>query len=168
MVSAAAFRMVRPPNTTSPHAIDIEAILRTLGVYTDSISLDDERIMGVAISRLECAPSILVNERHEKNRTSQGRRFTLAHELCHLLLDREHGRPLAVASGPWAPRAVEKRANAFAAMLLIPKPMLDSMAAEYSDDTLVDAVAERLKTGKLSTKWHLMNLGFLPKDEESA
>ena len=155
-------------NTTSPNAIDIEAILRRLGVYADSILLDDERIMGVAVSRFGCAPSILVNEQHEKNRTSQGRRFTLAHELCHLLLDREHGRPLAVASGPWAPRAVEKRANAFAAMLLMPKPMLDSMAAEYSEDTLADAVAERLKTGKLSTKWHLINLGFLPEDEESA
>jgi hypothetical protein len=53
-------------------------------------------------------------------------------------------------------------------MLLMPKPMLDSMAAECSEDTLADAVAERLKTGKLSTKWHLINLGFLPEDEESA
>lgn len=155
-------------NTTNPHAIDIEAILRTLRVHTDSISLDDETIMGAAVSRFGCAPAILVNEQHKKNRTPQGRRFTLAHELCHLLLDHEHGRPLAVASGPWAPRFVEKRANAFAAMFLMPKTMLDSMAAECSDDALVDAVAERLKAGKRSTKWHLINLGFLPEDEESA
>ena len=155
-------------NTTTPHVIDIEDILQRLEIHTDSITLDDERIMGVAVSRSGYAPSIFVNEKHEKNRTPQGRRFTLAHELCHLLLDREHGRPLAVASGPWAPRVVEKRANAFAAMFLMPKAMLDSMAAEYSDDALVDAVAERLKTGKLSTKWHLINLGFMPEDAEPA
>lgn len=154
-------------DTASPHAIDIEGILQGLGVYTDSITLDDECIMGVAVSRPGCAPSILVNENHEKNRTTQGRRFTLAHELCHLLLDRESGRPLAVASGPWAPRAVEKRANAFAAMFLMPKPMVDSMAAKCTEDTLVDTVAEHLKTGKLSTKWHLINLGFLPEDAEA-
>ncbi len=155
-------------NTTTSHVIDIEDILQRLEIHTDSITLDDERIMGVAVSRPGSAPSILVNEKHEKNRTPQGRRFTLAHELCHLLLDREHGRPLAVASGPWAPHVVEKRANAFAAMFLMPKAMLDSMAAEYSDDALVDAVVERLKTGRLSTKWHLINLGFLSEDAEPA
>jgi len=152
---------------TCPSPIDMEDVLRRLGVYTASLDLDDECVMGVAVLRSGCAPSILVNEKHEKNRTPQGRRFTLAHELCHLLIDREHGRPLAVASGPWAPRAVEKRANAFAAMFLMPKPMLDSMAVECSENALVDAVAVKLKTGKLATKWHLRNLGFLPEDVES-
>ena len=113
-------------NTTTPHVIDIEDILQRLEIHTDSISLGDERIMGVAVSRPGCAPSILVNEKHERNRTPQGRHFTLAHELCHLLLDREHGRPLAVASGPWAPHVVEKRANAFAGMMFKKASALNS------------------------------------------
>ena len=50
--------------------------------------------------------------------TRTRRRFTLAHELCHLIHDRGYGARLAIASGPWAPADVEQRANAFAAMLL--------------------------------------------------
>ena len=49
------------------------------------------------------------------------RRFTLAHELCHLLVDRDKGARLAIVSGPWAPLDVERRANAFAAALLMPE-----------------------------------------------
>ena len=146
----------------TPCEIDIEKILRGLGVHIKSVALDDEQIMGVAVLRPGFAPSILINERHEKNKTAQGCRFTLAHELCHLLLDAEHGRPLAVASGPWAPSSLEKRANAFSAMFLMPKPMLETLAAEYSEMKLADVVAERLKTGRLSAELHLRNLGFLP------
>ena len=35
-------------------------------------------------------------------------------------MDREEGADLALLSGPWAPKAIEQRANAFAAALLMP------------------------------------------------
>ena len=44
----------------------------------------------------------------------------------------------------------------------MPKPMLETLAAEYSEMKLADVVAERLKTGRLSAELHLRNLGFLP------
>jgi len=47
--------------------------------------------------------------------------MTLAHELCHLLVDRGSATELMVVSTPWAPPEIERRANAFAAELLLPK-----------------------------------------------
>jgi len=44
--------------------------------------------------------------------------------FCHILFDREYGTKWALASGPWAPRDLERRANAFAAMLLMPPGLL--------------------------------------------
>lgn len=67
---------------------------------------------------------ILVNLRNSANAHTFGRRFTLAHEFCHLLFDRDVGAHLAIASGPWAPHDVERRANAFAAMFLMPNGLV--------------------------------------------
>lgn len=68
------------------------------------------------------APLVLLNENCARHADAEGKpmrsgiRFTLAHELCHLLIDRDSGSQLALVSGPWAPKAVEQRANAFAAV----------------------------------------------------
>lgn len=56
--------------------------------------------------------------------TPWGERMVLAHELCHLLIDRHQARPLKILSGPWAPPLLERRANAFAAELLLPTAAL--------------------------------------------
>ena len=99
------------------------------------------------------------------NNTPQGRRFTLAHELCHLLFDRDVGQRLAVASGPWAPRDIEKRANAFAAMLLMPWGLVDSAIAQldeqFATETAVENISRKMQTGFLSTLHHLRNLGYI-------
>ena len=50
----------------------------------------------------------------------RAQRFTLAHELCHMLHDRSYGARLAIASGPWAPWGIEKRANALLAGAGVP------------------------------------------------
>lgn len=70
-----------------------------------------------------------------------------------------------MASGPWAPMDVERRANAFAAMLLMP-PQLVSRAIATIADPLESAagvkqVARRLETSYSATLNHLSNLGYL-------
>ena len=100
--------------------VDVEAILERLGVEVDEANLSDGSIRGVAIAGPRHRSGILWNRNNHFNADSRGRRFTLAHELCHLLFDRTDGQRLAVASGPWAPPSLEQRANAFAAMLLMP------------------------------------------------
>lgn len=83
-------------------------------------------------STADCMYQVLSAETHELRRrvSPYAKRFSLAHEICHLLLDREYGDELAIASGPWAPVAIEQRANAFAAAFLMPTWLLrDELAS---------------------------------------
>ena len=145
--------------------VDVERLIEALGVRVGTLDLSDRNVRGVSIAGPQHRSAILVNKRYGANAGDAGRRFTLAHELCHLLFDRERGRPLAVASGPWAPRAIEQRANAFAAMLLMPtsllKRTLAGLAAAVATREAVDEVAERLRAGRLAVLNHLTSLGFV-------
>jgi len=96
----------------------------------------------------------------------------MAHELCHLLFDRWRARRLAVASGPWAPQDIERRANAFAAAFLMPRPLLDRAAYEVdapyaSVDWLVQ-MATIANTSALATLERLANLSLLPEFKRDA
>ena len=145
--------------------VDVDGILRTLGVEVVDRGLSDETVRGVAFAGERHRPGILVNSRNSANEHPFRRRFTLAHELCHLLFDRDAGARLAMASGPWAPCDVERRANAFAAMVLMPNPLVQRAVAALTGTLetadAVGQVANRLRTGFESTLWHLRNLGYL-------
>jgi Zn-dependent peptidase ImmA (M78 family) len=111
--------------------LNLDNHLTALGVTIQNVELSDKSTSGAAILLQDRAPLILLNSLCTRHRDSEGhefysgRRFTLAHELCHLLVDREEGADLALLSGPWAPKAVEKRANAFAAALLMPDERIE-------------------------------------------
>ena len=84
----------------------------------------------------------------------------MAHELCHILFDRSRARSLAHSSTPWASPSVEQRANAFAAMLLMP-PTRARLA--YSGDLTelkqeVGRLADKLKVSRGALKRHLANI----------
>lgn len=76
-----------------------------------------------------------------KNANPAFRRFSLAHELCHLLVDWERTEPLAILSGFLTELALdrERRANAFAVRLLCPESVV---RAAKPDQPI--AVARRL------------------------
>lgn len=149
--------------------VDVRRLLERLGVELDSCSLADESIRAVSIAGPDHRPAVLVNKRHPAHVAEAGVRFTLAHELCHLLFDRGYGMRLALVSGPWAPRDVEKRANAFAAMLLMPDEFVRRAASALSEPlpTLggIRAVARRLGTSVSATLEHLHNQGFIDEVE---
>jgi Zn-dependent peptidase ImmA (M78 family) len=96
-------------------------------------------------------------------------RFTLAHELCHLLLDREWGEEVAVASGPWAPLAVEQRANAFAAAFLMPSRLLREAVAALTrpidEPGSMLILANRLRVSTSSLVDRLYNLGEITLED---
>lgn len=145
--------------------VDIDGIVVGLGIRVEELSLTDETIRGVAIAGPEHAPCIAWNSNSVYNLHPWGRRFTLAHELCHLLHDWEAGRGLAIASGPWAPVGVEGRANSFAAMLLMPTLLVQRAVASLrvpveTHDGIYE-LAGRLGMGFQATLWHLRNLGFV-------
>ena len=150
--------------------VDIDTLLTRLGVQVVDLDLTDETIRGVAIAGPRYRPGVACNVRNPFNAHSFGRRFTLAHELCHLLYDRHAGQRLAVASGPWAPIAIERRANAFAAMLLMPTHLVHEAVGNLTEPLEsplgVAQVASRLKNGFSSTLSHLKNLGFIDEHVE--
>lgn len=149
--------------------VDIEGfIAHVLDVKVEEAGIQDASIRGVSFAGPQHRAGILINTLHGANAYTSGRRFTLAHELCHLLFDREIGQRIAVASGPWAPRDIERRANAFAAMLLMPrdcvKKALASLTVPLESKEGVAQIAMRLGAGFGATLWHLSNLGFLDDD----
>lgn len=152
-----------------PQPVDVESILSGLDVYLDSIALEDANTRAVAVAGPRHRPTILLNPRHQTNQYPSGRRFSMAHELCHLLYDRCHGAGIAIASGPWAPRSVEQRANAFAAMLLVPRSYVEAMerreGVDWRSAGAVAGAARRLQVSYTSLVQHLHNLGRV--DEEA-
>jgi Zn-dependent peptidase ImmA (M78 family) len=148
---------------------DVEGVLADLEIDVGAVRLSDPRIRGVAIAGPQHQPAVLTNETHPRNQSPEGRRFTLAHEFCHLIVDRRIGRRLAVASGPWAPIEVEQRANAFAAYFLMPPEEVQTVVARLSDpvasSTGIRAVADEFGTSPRATLEHLHNLGWLDEFE---
>ena len=151
--------------------VDVDALVGQLGIEVLELDLSDASIRGVSIAGPQHRPGIVVNTRHNANEHAHGRRFTLAHEFCHLLFDREEGRRLALASGPWAPRDIERRANAFAAMLLMPVDLIQRTVCDLPQPVnttqgLLGAV-RRLQVGATSLLYHLTNLGFIDETERT-
>jgi Zn-dependent peptidase ImmA (M78 family) len=144
-------------------AVDIEEHLERLGVMFADIELDDAKTAGLAVQPEQGVPHIFVNRRNPRCEYPTGRRFILAHELCHLLHDRSHGRSLAIISGPWAPKDLEKRANAFAAALLMPPELLKK--GLHADDDLdyqsLLVLAKRLHVSTDALAHHLANCGLI-------
>jgi Zn-dependent peptidase ImmA (M78 family) len=141
--------------------INLIAALSELGVAVQDVEVDDQSLRGVAIAGPGLSPTIVVNTRAKWNRTNPGYRFTLAHELAHILVDRGSARTITHSSTPWAPEAVERRANAFAAMFLMPYRLVDAALSAFgkvTDARSLGQVARRLECGKSAVLEHLSNI----------
>ncbi|CAB5646689.1 ImmA/IrrE family metallo-endopeptidase [Pseudomonas asiatica] len=98
--------------------------LEAWGVVLEYIEADQE-LEALAFWGRKHGPAILINKNGVINSKSSGNRTTLAHEICHLLLDRKGSLPFADAIGGNTPEWVEKRARAFAAELLLPRDLIN-------------------------------------------
>lgn len=149
---------------------DISKLLHVLGVICKEESLSDENIRGIAVAGPKFRPGILINMCHAANQFPSGIRFSLAHELCHLLFDRALSRKLAIASGPWAPIDIEQRANAFAAMLLMPPATIHRAIRDHKIDPRSNAsilqLARVLQTSRTALIQHLVNLTFITETDK--
>jgi hypothetical protein len=143
--------------------VDIESITSSLDISVSEMELSDIEVRAVSVFGPTQHPHVFRNTRTRWGNSAEVARFTLAHELCHLLLDREYGDELAIASGPWAPLAIERRANAFAAAFLMPTWLLrDALAgasAPADDPDTIKSVSARLHVSASSLIDRLYNLG---------
>jgi Zn-dependent peptidase ImmA (M78 family) len=147
---------------------DIEHFLQDREVLVTEVELSDQSVRAVSFVGPVHKPTIALNTGSRFSRSYHARRFSLAHELCHLLHDRDLGAQLAVASGPWAPQVIEQRANAFAAMLLMSPDLLRSAIANSKDGmSSIDgarSVARGLHVSVSAVIEHASNLGFIDLD----
>ena len=93
---------------------DIAELLEVQGVRVLDIEMDED-ISGIFMGDLQIGLSIFINPQHHAFRHA----FTLAHEYCHVLADRQ--RMSVISSGQTEKDLIEVRANAFAAAFLLPK-----------------------------------------------
>ena len=149
------------PNTKP--LTDIQAICKRLDIAIVDTALETDTIRGVAIAGEGFSPHILVNRRHPFNTNESGRRFTIAHELCHVLFDRTRAKRIAHTSGQWANRGIEQRANAFAAYLLMPRDTLSAKVDPGTELELddVQGLASELKVNVSALIEHLYNVDMI-------
>lgn len=149
--------------------VDVRSVIRNLGIHQLRRELDDANIRGCSIVGPQHKPTVIINKSNGFSGSPAAIRFTLAHELCHLLYDRSHGKRLAIASGPWAPRSIEKRANAFAAMFLMPARLVERAIADSPDPITelsgVRTVARKLNVSVVAAIEHLYNLTLMTEIE---
>ncbi|MBS2965407.1 ImmA/IrrE family metallo-endopeptidase [Actinocrinis puniceicyclus] len=158
--------------TDSNTRVDIRAILEDLGILITDLELSDPHLRAISVFGPNQRPHIYCNTGFTNLKGGHKEpvnRFTLAHELCHLLLDKELGDELAVASGPWAPAAIEQRANAFAAAFLMPtwvlRDQVAALTAPLDTPNSILRIARNLDVSASSLVDRLLNLGELTFDD---
>lgn len=123
--------------------IDVDEIARILGITVEyDLSLEAKDIIG-EISFPEGVPLVKINP--FQNTYDPRRRFTLAHEIGHYCLHSastkrgfsDSRKTMSRSESYWDTN--ESEANAFAAQLLMPKPLLlkegNRIINEYKDST---------------------------------
>jgi Zn-dependent peptidase ImmA (M78 family) len=113
-------------------------------------------------------PAILLNADKDANTSaSHVRRILLAHELCHLLFDRQNAQPAAdVLGAKTTITSTEQRAKAFAAELLLPRESAANAYAQHP--TLRSAITNLSKTFDVSpkvAKTQILNSGNVNTDD---
>jgi Zn-dependent peptidase ImmA (M78 family) len=162
----AIYRELVDPNATF---VDIEAILRRLNITYSLDELSDRSTRAVSLLSENFGIHMVVNRNYLRGVSERVLRFTLAHELGHILFDRDRSLRLAVVSGPWAPQAIEKRANAFAAAFLMPEELLDRLSKQLKrplrERRAAEAVASHLRVSLSSLADRMYNLLLVTREE---
>jgi hypothetical protein len=92
-----------------------EEILKKWKVKLTKIDLRSQNIDALCTWGPKHGPTVLINRNGHLSHYPTGRRSSLAHEICHLLVDRDGSPPVAQVFGGEVPRVLEQRANAFGA-----------------------------------------------------
>jgi Zn-dependent peptidase ImmA (M78 family) len=147
--------------------IPVERLARELGAQLRYEPFDGE--LSGLLFREEDKVIVGVNALHPKTR----QRFTIAHELGHLILherddlhiDRNYRVRWRDEVASHGVDTVEIAANAFAAELLMPAAMLkhdlEGHTVDYEDDELVRQLADRYKVSLQAMIIRLTNLGLM-------
>jgi Zn-dependent peptidase ImmA (M78 family) len=104
--------------------VDVVSAVETLGATLYMQSIEPESLLALAAWGPRHGPAVFLNELAINSPVEVGTnwlaRGTLAHELCHLLLDHEHTLTAVEVLHSRMPPDIERRAKAFAGQFLLP------------------------------------------------
>lgn len=151
--------------------VPVEQVAKLLGAQVHYNNFRNKDAISGILVQANDRIVIGVNEKHTKHR----QRFTIAHELGHLVLHShrnsyvDRNLPSLVrlrdetSSSGSDPDEVE--ANAFAAELLMPTSMLEHdmsiIGSEEFDERSIDDLAEKYAVSVQAMTFRLVNLGFV-------
>jgi Zn-dependent peptidase ImmA (M78 family) len=105
-------------------------------------------------------PGIFINSRGSHNQSQGGVNATLAHEICHLLVDRIGALPLAEVLGGRTSQTAEARARAFAAEFLLPRTEAGrAFQTIASADDVMRRLQRRYRVSQEIVAWQARNSG---------
>jgi len=143
--------------------IDVKKLSKKLGVNTESDDLATD-IAGIFVIKSD-TPFI----RYNKSDNSQRQRFTIAHELGHLLL---HSKttPLFIdktqkimyrnVESSTGELHMEREANAFAAAILMPENLVKEELNEIKKGDIISQLARKFNVSPQAMSFRLSNLGY--------
>jgi len=150
---------------------DLVGVLRDWAVPIHLVDID-RRVEAISVWGARHGPAILLNKWEGSPSVGSdmsvnvnlperlpGRvRATLAHEICHLLVDRGISLPAAEVCGGTVPEVPEQRARAFAAELLAPKMILRDIYAQASGvEQALEAMTRHFSAGRQLVARQLLN-----------
>jgi Zn-dependent peptidase ImmA (M78 family) len=141
-----------------------EAWLSTVGVQVTDVHLGERTVEAVAAWGPQNGPAILINRDGTASSGVRGRNASLVHEIGHLMMDRTSSLPAAeVLGGGVVNPAIEQRARAFAAEVLLPRAIagsqFSSIAEEHRARKAVNSLEARYAVSGEIVAWQARNSG---------
>jgi Zn-dependent peptidase ImmA (M78 family) len=136
---------------------DVESLFGKWSISIINRELEP-RLDAIAVWGPSHGPAVIINTNGMHSRSSGGRRATLAHEFCHMLLDRKLALPLVEVLGGRVARKIEARARAFAAELLLPRSVARRLVQKsISVPTALDELVDHYRVSASLAAWQIIN-----------
>jgi len=151
--------------------ISPEALLQQWNISITEEALESSLIDAISVWGRCHGPAIILNTTYPaKPSHLHGKYSTLAHEICHLLVDRKRALPVGEVLGGNVAEYAEKRARAFAAELLLSR---EHAARTYfksdSLETAIEALSNDHEVSEQLVGWQLQNApGVILSPDETA
>lgn len=143
--------------------------LKQVGVRYDEVDLGTCLIDALAVWGEAHGPAVVINVSGSHARAARGRNASIAHEIGHLLLDRQGALSAVEVLGGLVNPRVESRARAFAAEVLLPRGIAGRVFSESdgqdSTEHLVRSLASRYGVSRELVAWQARNSGVRLRDE---
>lgn len=152
---------------------DIDTTLENYGIKIIHRRLPNKKIWGFSVTSKNIGNCIFVNTTCLLTR----QRFTIAHELGHLVMDHDHTATIYSEKhviDKSEESLIEVRANAFAAVFLMPEAGIRDVLSKYgiTDNTkkqltpiIIDYLSQYYGVSYDSMLWRLLNLKYITSQQ---